>query len=371
MKYSLMLQLTAALALFVTSCDKDDDDNGGPGGGTPGAVYTLNNAAAGNQVLRFTRASDGMLTAAGSYSTDGAGTGMGLGSQGAVILNGDRLYAVNAGSNTIAVMSIASSGLTLLDTAPSGGVMPISLTLHGSKLFVLNAGDTANITGFQVAGNGQITPIANSTRPLSAASPEPAQISFTPNGSALIVTEKATNTISSFTVDGNGMPGTIRTTASAGTTPFGFSFGQGALFFVTEAAGGAMNASTVSSYSIDGDANVSLVDGPVATTQTAACWAVTLSNNNTMYCTNTGSGTVSSMAIDGAGQLMLDDAAAAATGNGSEPLDAALSTNSQYLYVLEGASVSISAYSVENDGSLVLVDEEMGLPAGSVGLAAK
>ena len=116
---------------------------------------------------------------------------------------------------------------------------------------------------------------------------------------------------------------------------------------------------------------MSVVDGPVATTQTAACWAVTLSNNNTLYCTNTGSGTVSSMAIDGGGQLTLDDAAAAATGTGSEPIDAALSVNSQYLYVLEGASVSISVYAVGNDGSLTEVDEETGLPAGCVGLAAK
>jgi 6-phosphogluconolactonase len=371
MKNALMLALTGALALVTTSCDKDDDNGPGGGGGAPGAVYTLDNATGGNHVLRFTRAANGTLTADGSYSTDGAGTGMGLGSQGAVILDGDRLFAVNAGSNSISVMAVTSGGLTLLSTTPSDGEMPISLTVHGSHLYVLNAGGTANITGFHVANNGQLTPIANSTRELSTAAPEPAQVSFTPNGAALIVTEKATNMISSFPVDNDGMPGTIRTTTSAGMTPFGFSFGHNDLFFVTEAAGGAMDASTVSSYTIDDDANVTVVDGPVATTQTAACWAVTLNNGHTMYCTNTGSGSVSSMGIDNGGQLTLQEAVAANTGKGSDPIDAALSNNSQFLYVLEGLTVSISGYAVGNDGSLTLVDEEMGLPAGSVGLAAK
>jgi hypothetical protein len=77
------------------------------------------------------------------------------------------------------------------------------------------------------------------------------------------------------------------------------------------------------------------------------------------------------MTIDGGGQLTLQEAAAAATGADSEPIDAALSTNSQYLYVLEAATISISAYSVGNDGTLTEVDEEIGLPLGSVGLAAK
>ncbi len=42
-----------------------------------GAVYTQTNAAAGNAVLAFDRASDGSLTPAGSYPTGDLGTGTG------------------------------------------------------------------------------------------------------------------------------------------------------------------------------------------------------------------------------------------------------------------------------------------------------
>ena len=53
-------------------------------------------------------------------------------------------------------------------TVPSGGTMPISLTVHGQLLYVLNAGGAANISGFGTDGDG-LTPIAGSTRPWAPA----------------------------------------------------------------------------------------------------------------------------------------------------------------------------------------------------------
>src|SRR5947207_887584 len=69
------------------------------GGGSPGAVYTLTNAPAGNAVAVFDRAGDGTLTPAGTVPTGGLGSGGGLGSQNALVLsqNNQRLFAVNAG----------------------------------------------------------------------------------------------------------------------------------------------------------------------------------------------------------------------------------------------------------------------------------
>ena len=68
------------------------------GNASVGAVYTMSNAPGGNQVLVFDRHADGTLAAAGAFGTGGAGTGGGLGNQGAVVLNEDRewLLAVNA-----------------------------------------------------------------------------------------------------------------------------------------------------------------------------------------------------------------------------------------------------------------------------------
>jgi 6-phosphogluconolactonase (cycloisomerase 2 family) len=131
-----------------------------------GSVYTLTNSTAGNTVAVFERAKDGTLTPNGTYPTGGTGTGANLGSQGAVILseNGHHLFAVNAGSNSISQFRITHDGLDWQATVPSGGASPISLTLHGRVLYVLNAGGAGNISGFVVKRNG-LTPLAGSTRP--------------------------------------------------------------------------------------------------------------------------------------------------------------------------------------------------------------
>src|SRR5437660_9774069 len=47
----------------------------------PGAVYTLTNQVGGNAVAVFARGADGRLTAAGTVSTGGTGTGASLGSR--------------------------------------------------------------------------------------------------------------------------------------------------------------------------------------------------------------------------------------------------------------------------------------------------
>src|SRR2546428_1752114 len=103
----------------------DDGDTG------PGAVYTITNQLAGNAVAVFARSADGTLTPAGSFATGGTGTGVGLGSQGAVTLSGDGrlLFAVNAGSNDLSVFGVRPNGLSLLSRTASGGALPTSVTV--------------------------------------------------------------------------------------------------------------------------------------------------------------------------------------------------------------------------------------------------
>ena len=96
---ALSLGLLAALALVATA-------GAAHSSGPAGHVYVLSNSPAGNAVLDYSRAADGTLSGPVSYPTGGTGTGGGLGSQGAVILDGDDLYAVNAGSNSITRFSV-------------------------------------------------------------------------------------------------------------------------------------------------------------------------------------------------------------------------------------------------------------------------
>jgi 6-phosphogluconolactonase len=51
------------------------------------------------------------------------------------------------------------------------------------------------------------------------------------------------------------------------------------------------------------------------------------------------------------------------------PIDADLSSNSKYLYVLNSAS--ITAYSAASNGALSQIQTVTGLPAGAAGLAAR
>jgi len=193
-----------------------------------------------------------------------------LGSQGGVVLgdDGHRLFAVNAGSNDVSVFTVGSAGLSLASRAPSGGTLPISLTVHGNVLYVLNAGGDGNISGFTVGTNSGLTPIPSSTRSLSGSNVGPAQVAFSPDGRRLVVTEKNTNLIDVYSVDRNGLASGPVSTASPGATPFGFAFGPRDLVFVSEAAGSA------SSYDLDRRGGLRLVSGAVSTRQGAPCWAV-------------------------------------------------------------------------------------------------
>src|SRR5258705_4693335 len=348
-----------------------------------GAVYVLTNQV-NNQVAAFRRTSKGILTFAGMFPTGGAGNPTPqppdpatdpLASQGALIIGpGNRfLFAVNAGSNQISVLQIIKHDLTVVDLVNPGGIRPISLALHDDLLYVLNEGGTPNITGFDVDEDGTLTPLPDSTRPLiGGAAADPAQIGFSSDGSLLVVTEKAGNRINTYTIDDDGLPSARIDNASNGTTPFGFAFNNAGTLVVSEAFGGAPNASAASSYSAPETGILSLVSGSVPNSQTASCWVVIPNNGKTAFVSNTGSGTISSYRINPSdGSLTLLNATAADTGMGSAPIDMALSNNSRILFVLLGGSQSVASFRVWKNGNLTPIDTAGGLPLGAQGVAAK
>jgi 6-phosphogluconolactonase (cycloisomerase 2 family) len=340
----------------------------------PGAVYTMSNGSAGNAVLIFDRLADGRLVRAGAASTGGTGTGAGLGNQGGLVLSGSEkwLFAVNAGSNSIAVLEVRRRGLHLVHVQPSGGIRPVSVTEHRGLVYVLNAGSDS-IAGFTVGRDGRLRPLDGSDRPLSGAGTDPAQIAFTPDGDALVVTEKATNKIVTFEIGRDGLPGDAQVQDSNGPTPFGFAFGKRDKLFVSEAFGGAENASATSSYDIDRQGVLTTISASVGTNQTANCWVVVTPNGRFAYVTNTGSGSISGYAIDFDGTIELLDAdgRTAVTGDGSAPVDLALTDSGRFLYSLNSGTNTIGAFRVHSDGSLAQLPFTGGLPSGANGLAAR
>lgn len=332
----------------------------------PGAVYALMNQSAGNAVAMYTRAADGSLTWLGSVPTGGLGAGSSLGSQGALALSDDGrwLVAVNAGSNDISAFRIDAGGLALASRVASGGAGPISVAVHGNLVYVLNAGGDGNISGFTLGSDGTLAAIPGSTRALSAAGVGPAQVSFSPNGQWLVVTEKATSRLDVFAVGFDGVASPAITTASAGGTPFGFAFGHGDELFVSEAAGSA------SSYVIDGAGTLRAASAAVSTHQGAPCWAVVTRNGKFGYTANAQGGSISGFTIDADGAIALLDADGRTAVVGGGNVDLALSGNSRFLYQLNG-NRSISGFRIAADGHLSAVGTVAGLPASTVGLAAR
>ena len=339
--------------------------------GNSNAVYTLSNSISGNEVIVY-RSRHGKLYSAGSYSTGGLGTGGGLGSQGAIIVRGNFIFAVNAGSNEVSVLVDGRNGLRLIDKVPSGGIMPISLTVHRNLLYVLNAGDDGNINGFNISHQGKLTPISGSTRPLSTTASGPAQIEFNPLGNVLVVTEKATNSITTYAVGNDGIASAPNNQPSAGDTPFGFEFDRRGRLIVSDAYGGGDLLGAMSSYNVS-PGGISLISGPVANTQTAPCWVVITKNGKFTYTSNTGTGNISGYWIkhDGTLELFNDGGNTGSTGEGSKPIDMAINNSSQYLYCLNGGNQTISVFRIDNrHGGLKPIQTVSGLPVGSVGLAA-
>lgn len=375
------------LVIIFAGCEKNDVSSiNGPENGTDvqslskhgyegqnvHAVFTLSNSAAVNEVIMFRRSGGGTLTSVGSFPTGGSGTGSGLGSQGALVLNRGLIFAVNAGSSDISVLSVSENGLTFIDKKPSGGSAPISLTVHGNLLYVLNAGIPENITGFDINNDGTISQIIGSTQPLSGSGVGPAQIEFSPNGHVLIVTEKGTNSIDTYVVGGNGIASAPITQPSTGNTPFGFEFDKRGHLIVSDAYGGGALAGAMSSYNVS-TSGVSLITGPVFNTQTAPCWVAVTENGKFAYTTNTGTSNISGYKVGQNGSLTLfnDGGNTASTGTGSSPIDMAVSNNSQYLYTLSHGTNTISVFRIDNGhGGLTSVQTVTGFSDGTVGLAA-
>lgn len=369
--------LLAAFALTLAACSDDSgvlDPSGDPSFGAAasagqGNVYVISNATAGNEVIAFDRAPDGTLSPAGSYATNGYGNGGGLGNQGGLVSSQDGrwLFAVNAGSDDISSFYAGPNGLRFADREDSGGTMPISLTVHHDLLYVLNAGDGGNISGFRVGPDGGLTPLANSTRPIGGAGP--AQIQFSPDGRQLVVTEKATSTISTYVVGKDGLASGPNTQASVGTTPFGFDFSQRGFLLVSEAAGGP-NGSSVSSYGLDAGGDLEVITPALATTQMAACWLVVSGNGRLALSANTPSSSISSFRIGEDGSLTLLEAQAATTAAGAQPFSMAFSAGDRFLYVRNGVG-NVGAYAVDPDGSLTHIGNFGSLPASANSIVAR
>ncbi|WP_173123075.1 lactonase family protein [Kibdelosporangium persicum] len=392
-----------------------------PGGGSAfdlrkGAVFVQSNSQHGNEVVALARNEDGRLSEVGRYDTGGVGTGSFQDSANGVVLgtaNGEAspqhnidnpqlLFVPNAGSNSITVFRVAADSLQLVETVPSGGETPVSLTVNRGLLYVLNSGELDDrlilnrppddatdfldncthgepptVTGFRVTEAGDLTQIENSTRPLSGGQGSGcSQVSFTQDGEQLVVTERVASlptktpqkgAIVTFDVTPDGMLGAKQVMDPAGIGPFGFAFTKDGTLVVSEQDHSNPGKSTTSSYTIREDGTLKAISKAVPNMGTDNCWVVITNDSRMAFTSNAfGGGTVSSYAVDENGALTLLHASATAE-PGKDPnddkltdgtTDMALSRDSQYLYQLNSNLGMVQVFRTNSDGRLTHVEDQ-------------
>ena len=324
--------------------------------GAANAVFVQTDNSAGNAIVAYHRTPGGTLTLAGTYPTGGVGGILAgsvvdhLASQGS--LSYDRLhgllYAVNAGSDTISVFAAFGDRLALRQVVSSGGTFPVSVTVHGNYVYVLNALNGGSVYGYRVS-DGRLSPIPGSLRGLGldpAATPQftntPGQVAFTPDGSALIVTTKANgNNVDVFSVLGGGLlSASPVVNAEPGAVPFAVSFDPLGHVLIAEAGPSALATFALSSGGVLTPLDAAL------TGQAATCWVARA--GRFFYVSNAGSASVSGYTVDHSGQL----SALGNTSTDAGTVDAAASEGGRFLYVQTGAAGIVDEYAVGVGGSL-------------------
>ncbi len=374
-------------------------NNEGSGGRT-GDLYAATNAITGNAIRTFHRGLDGRLTLVGDTPTGGTGSGTFESSANGVVLGGfagesspnnligaeEFLFAVNTGSNSVSVFRTRGDYLDLVGTTATGN-HPLSVTVSRGRVYVLNGGTTngtgvpSSITGYRLSHSGNLTPIPNSTRPVSGGAISGAtQVSFNPAGNVLVVTEKQSNTISSYTVGSDGVAnGPIANQNAAGSVgPFGFTYTRSGKLLTAQNFGGAAGQGGAASFNVAKNGTLTpITPTTVKNGQSDTCWFVLTDNQRFGFLTNAQSNDISSYTVGPNGELTLLQGDAAhtdevfpAVGPSILPGDLTLSRDSRYLYARNVMDGDVSAYAVGNDGHLTQLQRlDNALPNGAIGVA--
>lgn len=327
-------------------------DHGGP----VGAVFAQTDNTAGNAIAVYDRGLDGVLSPAGAYATGGSGGVLQgsqvdhLASQNSLVYDAGagELFAVNAGSGTVSVFEVHGDHLHLRQVTASGGAFPVSITVHGDLVYVLNALNGGTIQGYRLI-DGFLSPIPGSSRSLGLdpnATPQftttPGDIAFTPDGRDLLVTTKAnTNAIDVFGVDSRGVPAAAPVVNSEpGDVPFALAFEGGHQVEVAEAGPNA-----VASFALQGDGTLQPLH-TIGTGGAATCWLV--ADGPLLFAGNAGSATESSILDSPSGGLVLTGTTPTDPGT----VDAATASDGRYLYVQTGGSGIVDEFRVGAAGAL-------------------
>jgi DNA-binding beta-propeller fold protein YncE len=373
-----------------------------------------------NAVLAYSRAADGSLTPLPGSPFAIGGTGVGNPTQGLgpddsdqeIVASSDhtRLFAVNAGSNTIAVLDIRPDG-SLSAVAgspfPSGGIGPVSVGVSGSFLYAVNqdedpaqdaAAGAPSYTAFTVGATGALTALAGST--VSAGvSPSVALVSadgkllFGADFLAPLKSVPPQPPLRAFAIGADGKltaaPGTpMAIPVVDGGTPPGTPVALGLALHPTQKIlyVDFTQRSQVGVYSYDGTTGALTYVTAAALSGPAPCWVRVSPDGKFLYVVDTANDSVS--VLDASNplapveiqNLQLDDPGAplsdASPATVSEAFEEGVSPDGKFLYVLSQRSTTdptmaqgnvLHGLSIGADGKLTetVPDVKLSLPLGT------
>ena len=365
-----------------------------------GAVYVATNSYAGNAIRTFPRLADGtLLPALPAVSTQGLGSGPGqipgvatdpLGSQASLVVDPkeQRLFAVNAGSDSVTALKIKGQSLTVVGRSSSGGAFPVSLAVSGESLFVLNAQSNSVSRLLITSGGGlalkQTCALPAPPRPLDppyAAGPDhsaqpfgteaPGQVGVSPDGKHVVVIAKQGPVWAGFPFGetaGNGQIHVFDTSASGAVTncasgpttytmpenapnqgkfPFSFAWSAHGQLLVTEVfgTGTSPTASAVQPFTLNSNGSLTPISEPVGTNQVVVCWIVVTGDR--AYTANYLANDVSSLAVGGDGSVTTVQGNASGSAPLVTPIDLALSPNGKFLYQLSPGNGTVVPFAID------------------------
>jgi 6-phosphogluconolactonase (cycloisomerase 2 family) len=284
------------------------------GAGVSDLIWVETNSTAGNSILTFLNNGTGTPTLVATTPAGGIGVFDGTFALGPfdsdqnLIVNpeGTLLFAVNSGSNTIAVFHITANGLEPVNGSPfpSGGSDPVSLGLTGNILTVVNKDqDPAqnsnlvqpNYTTFEVSADGRLTPIGNSTVSVAYGS-SPSQALAAPQGPFVFGADFLGGLLQSFSINHHGqlrqnlpqaLPESVFVDQTGGHLPLGLRTHP----FLPILYVDITPISEVAVYRFDERGELSFLR-TVADSGAAPCWATVNHTGTRLYATNTGDNSV-------------------------------------------------------------------------------
>lgn len=291
--------------------------------------------------------------------------------------SGKFLYVANPGEgangeNDISLFNIQSNGgLTEVfprTTLTSGASVPRVLLMDpaGAYLYVLDAG-SETISVFGISSSGALSEITGSPFTIGG---QPLNMALNPAGNLLYVTTTGTLTsgvIIGFSVSA-GQLTLIGLTPSNGLNPFGIAVNSSGTYLYTANT----SSNSISIFGINADGSLSSVPGsPLNDGYSSPINMVFDATGDFLYVANQGSSNITAYAIDsttGLPSALNSSTATNAYGTNTNPAFLAIDPDGKYLFVgnQNAGHAAVQALSINDGGLTILTNYGVGNSASSI-----